>query len=297
MNFISINKSEGAERQAEMLWAKARGMLEYWMKPIKRIAMPQSSTDQELESVARAGAAAKVSALLAAGADPMRESSSALRWAAYNGHEECVRLLLPLSDAKAERSQALWLAAQNGHVECVELLIPVSDPKADRSYALRAAAHYGHAECVRLLLPVSNPNECESDALRAAAGKGHAECVRLLLPVSDPMAEDSGALRVAARNGHVECVRLLLAAWLPLLEIDGLLKEAMDAGHAKVAALLAEEEPRLLDGVDLSKCHAAALERGHGDVASYLSSLMDHRELLGVSACAAACGGRRRARL
>ena len=252
MNFISINKSEGAERQAEMLWAKARGMLEYWMKPIKRIAMPQSSTDQELESVARAGAAAKVSALLAAGADPMRESSSALRWAAYKGHEECVRLLLPLSDAKAERSQAHWLAAQNGHVECVELLIPVYD-KAERSSAMRAAAYYGHVGCVRLLLPVS-----------------------------DAKAHRSKALRWAADDGHVECVRLLMTASGPLKEIYGLLEDVIKAGNAELAALLIAEEPRLLDGVDLSQCLAAALESGHVDMAGFMSSIIEQREILKV---------------
>ena len=107
---------------------------------------------------------------------------------------------------------------------------------------------------------------------------GHAECVRLILSVSDPKADESYALRAAAHYGHVECVRRLPVSG-PLGEIDGLLEKVLESGHANVAALLIEQEPRLLDGVDLSKGHAAALERGHGDVASYLSSLMDQREL------------------
>ena len=47
--------------------------------------MPQRDIDQELADAAQAGAAANVSALLAEGADPMRESSSALRGAAKMG--------------------------------------------------------------------------------------------------------------------------------------------------------------------------------------------------------------------
>ena len=95
--------------------------------------------------------------LIAEGADPKADSSRALRWAAENGHTECVKLLIPVSDPKAGNSYALRKAAENGHTECVRLLIPVSDPKADNSYALRWAARNGHTECVKLLIPVSDP--------------------------------------------------------------------------------------------------------------------------------------------
>ena len=66
-------------------------------------------------------------------------------------------MLLPVSDAKANESYALRLAALNGREECVRLLLPVSDPKALDSKALMWAANNGHVECVRLLLPVSGP--------------------------------------------------------------------------------------------------------------------------------------------
>lgn len=71
----------------------------------------------------------------------------------------------------------------------------------------------------------------------------------------------------------------------------------MSAGQAKVAAALIGEDPRLLDGMDLSKCHAAALESGHGDLALYLSSIIDQREILGVMQDAAASASRWLARL
>ena len=70
----------------------------------------------------------------------------------------------------------------------------------------------------------------------------------------------------------------------PLGEIGGLLEEAFESGHANVAAVLIEQEPRLIDGMDLSRCHAAALENNHGNLASCLSSLIEKRELSAMAA-------------
>ena len=228
-------------------------MLSYWMKRTKRSVMPQSDIDQQLLSAVHAGIAAKVSEMLACGSDPRRENCRALREAAGLGYAECVRVLLP-----------------------------VSDPKAADCHALRVAAGNGQAECVRLLLPVSDANADESLVLRLAACNGHSECVRMLLPLSNAKAEDCHALQVAARNGHAECVRMLLPVSGPLGEIDGLLEKVLESGHANVAALLIEEEPRLLDGVDLSKCLAGARENGHGGLAAYLSSIIEQKAILGV---------------
>jgi ankyrin repeat protein len=75
----------------------------------------------------------------------------------YNGHIECVKLLIPVSNPKDRYSSALQLAARHGHTQCVELLIPVSNPKAHNSYALQEAAVHGHTQCVELLYPVSDP--------------------------------------------------------------------------------------------------------------------------------------------
>ena len=244
--------------------------------------MPSRDIDRELVDAADAGNDAQVSALLALGANPMRESSKALLWAAYKGHEECVRLLLPVSDPKEEMSRALRWAATNGHAECARLLLPVSDPQADDSHALRWAAKNGHAECVKLLMPASEPKARESQALKLAARNGHGECVKLLLPVSDALAGEFEALRGAAYNGHEQCVRLLLAASGPLGEIDGLLEQVIETGCAKVAAVLIGAEPRLLDGINLPKCLAEALAKEHRALAAYLSAIMEQRELSGM---------------
>ena len=244
--------------------------------------MPSRKIDQELVSAAQAGDAAKVSSLLAYGANPRSKKSGALVAAGENGHVECVRLLLPVSDAKAAESLALRVAANYGHAECVRMLLPLSDAKAENFYALRSAACSGHVECVRMLLAASDAKAMNSYALQLAAANGHAECVRLLLPVSDPAARNSLALRWAAESGRVECLWELLAESKPLVEIDGLLAGVMAAGQAKVAAILIEQEPRLLDGMDISKCLALAMENKHEDLAAYLSSIIDRKELLGM---------------
>ena len=62
--------------------------------------------------------------------DPKANDSEALRYAAYNGYKEMVKMLLPVSDPNAEGSGALQSAARGGYEEIVELLIPVSDVEA-----------------------------------------------------------------------------------------------------------------------------------------------------------------------
>lgn len=123
----------------------------------------------------------------------------------------------------------------------------------------------------------------ESYALRTAANNGHVECARLLLPVSDPKALNCEALKLAARHEHMECARMLLAASGPLCEVHGLLEELIQAGSSKMAALLIEHEPRLIDGMDLSKSIALAIESDHADMAGFLSSVIEQRELLGMA--------------
>lgn len=230
--------------------------------------MPQNNIDEELVDAASAGDWEKVLKLLACGANP-RSGVSAALWCGVN----------PGSGVSA----ALWCAAIAGSVECVRALLPVSDPKANESYALVLAAQNGHAECVKLLLPVSDAKSKNSCALRLAALEGSSECVRLLLASSDPTENDSEALRWAAELGRVECIRLLLPACKPLFELVGILKQVVGSGSATAAALLISEEPRLLDGVDLCQCVVEAIEKGHLDMASLLSSIMDKQELLSIA--------------
>ena len=142
----------------------------------------QRKLDEALLAAAWEGDAQSLKAALGAGADASRRydevGMTALTAAASRGHAECVRLLLPVSDALATDSYALRLAAHHGQDECVAALIPASDPMAGNSHALRTAAQLGHAGCVKLLLPVSDPwakEEGGRDAASMARWRGHGE--------------------------------------------------------------------------------------------------------------------------
>ena len=324
------------------------------------VSDPQARESNALRVAAKNGHEECVRLLLPA-SNPKANESEALRWAATNGHVECVRLLLLVSEPKANGSKALGFAAQRGHVECMRLLLPASNPRAMWSYALRAASENGHAECVKMLIPVSDAKAQESEALRWAAYNGHEECVRLLLPASGskakadalkfaaheghvecmrlllqaskqlcdfddvsekemaarnatsadaligqkrwrldkakvlkhlaaarekcmrlilPESKETEALRWAALNGHEECARMLLASSRPLIQINKVLEDVIKQGRFEMAAVLIGQEPRLLARMDLRKCIEVALESGQGDLAAYLSSLIDKKELL-----------------
>lgn len=69
---------------------------------------------------------------LSNGGDPMSDFSMALRLAATKGNAYILRIVIPLSDPKALESEALVKAAQNGHFDCVKILMDVSDLDAAR---------------------------------------------------------------------------------------------------------------------------------------------------------------------
>ena len=87
---------------------------------------------------------------------------TALHYAAYYGHADCVALLLPVSDPLALGAfgrTSLHFAADMGHVDCVSLLLQCSDPNLPDCYgytSLILAARNGKVDCVQLLLPASN---------------------------------------------------------------------------------------------------------------------------------------------
>lgn len=86
-----------------------------------------------LINAARLGSDQDVKSCLASGCDPLfkdRHGRSALMLAALYGHENCVRLLLPISDPLAQGKDgysALMLAAWGGSHDCVSLLLAHSD--------------------------------------------------------------------------------------------------------------------------------------------------------------------------
>ena len=119
-----------------------------------------------------------------------------LMWAARNGHEATVKLLLETSkvdaDAKDEYSQTpLSWAARNGHEAVVKLLLETGKVDADwevETYGrtpLSWAARNGHEAIVKLLLETGNVDADSKDKdgrtpLLCAVRNGHGAIVKLL---------------------------------------------------------------------------------------------------------------------
>lgn len=111
-------------------------------------------------------------------------ATEALILATENNCPDCIELLIPFADCTVGDSQPLRLAAYYGHAECLKLLIPLSEPK-NCNYALESAAKHGHSLCVEALIPISDVTANNCQALWLAAKYGHKECVGLLAPFGD----------------------------------------------------------------------------------------------------------------
>jgi len=153
-----------------------------------------------------------------------------LFWAAGNGHERVVELLLGLEgiipDVPGDCGQTpLSCAARNGHDGVVKLLLEREDVRPDRpdnrgQTPLRHAAKNGHDKVVKLLLEREDVSPDRLDnfgltPLLSAAWNGRDGVVELLLGreevISDrPDIDGRAPLSFAACNGHDSVVKLLL---------------------------------------------------------------------------------------
>jgi len=155
-----------------------------------------------------------------------------LSWAAENGHEGVVKLLLaredvsPNSISKSGLTPLPW-AAMNGHEGTVKLLLRRDDVNPDipdRGYGrtpLSWAAGNGHEGIVKLLLGRGDVSPDAPDArygqtpLLWAAQNGRVGAVKLLLQCKDvnphsPSRSGRTPLSLAASNGHEGIVKLML---------------------------------------------------------------------------------------
>jgi len=153
-----------------------------------------------------------------------------LVWAAGNGHEGVVKILLGRDDVDPDRPDnvgltALQGAALSGHEGVVEMLLArdsVNPNKAnkDGQTALSGAAENGHEGVVKMLLGRNdvNPDNLDNKGrtpLLWAACNGHEGVVELLLGRNDvkPDNQDNKGqtpLNWAAYNGHEGVVTMLL---------------------------------------------------------------------------------------
>jgi ankyrin repeat protein len=154
-----------------------------------------------------------------------------VRFAAYEGHIEMVRLLAEIAGATMT-DDLLIFAADGGRVEIVEMLLMevqnehgayVPAKGIDRATALHRAAEQGHGDVVALLLGRMEDADVAAKediyggtALHGAASNGHGDVVALLLgrmEGADVAAKDGiygeTALHRAAEQGHGDVVALL----------------------------------------------------------------------------------------
>jgi ankyrin repeat protein len=152
-----------------------------------------------------------------------------LWWAAANGHEAVVKLLLAKDgvnpDAKDRHDETpLWRAAARGHEAVVKLLLAKGDVNLDAKDELGRtplwwAAANGHEAVVKLLLAKDGVNPDAKDGLGRtplwwAAHNGHEAVVKLLLTKDSVNPDAKGwdgqtLLLQAAANGHEAVVKLL----------------------------------------------------------------------------------------
>ncbi|CZR53464.1 uncharacterized protein PAC_03342 [Phialocephala subalpina] len=158
-----------------------------------------------------------------------------LSWAAENGHEAAVKLLLASKaevDSKdiCDHTPLSW-AAENGREAIVKLLLAskakVNSKDSHNWTPLSWAAKNGHEAIVKLLLAskaeVNSKDNHSRTPLLWAAENGHEAIVKLLLASkaevdsngSDgltPLSDGQTPLSLAAKNGYEAIVKLLLAS-------------------------------------------------------------------------------------
>jgi len=203
----------------------------------------------------------------------LKASLTPLIRAARAGHAECVRLVLPVSDANQasfERDGSTLAPFQhavlNGHVDCAVLLFSAtaeSRRKIDDEPPLHWAAKHGSAEWAEAFLALGcDPAERDADfgrtPLHVAAKASNAKVAQVLLPVSDPHARDAtGAeltpLMTAAQAGSAACVAILApvsdligksAVEHPLTAIDGAIEWRKPEAVEALALSMAAKFPR-----------------------------------------------------
>ena len=157
---------------------------------------------------------------------------TALIWAAQQGNEEVVRLLLARNEVNADKpynygQTPLWWASHSGHEGVVKLLLARNDVNANnlggpfRQTPLVSASSNGHEGVVKLLLArndvnADKPNRYGETPLWRASLNGHEGVVKLLLARNDVNADKPNRyggtpLWWASYHGHERVVKLLLA--------------------------------------------------------------------------------------
>lgn len=197
------------------------------------------------------------------------ESMSILLWAALEGREDVVKVLLATGkvdfNSKDELSTALWWAASNGRDKVTRLLLETGKTTIDRNFLplLYNAATFGYLAIAQLLLEfrgddINGKFIKGRTALSQASRKGHYEVFMLLLKTGqsdlDSRDEDGRTpLSLAAGHGHDKIFEQLLEtgkvnvntkdgqgrtplAWAMKYGHEGIVKRLLDVERVDVNA-------------------------------------------------------------
>ena len=215
----------------------------------------------DLLDSAKRGDAAKVRALLDAGADPNAANKNEFTalMAASQEYPKIVKLLLAAgADPNAGRYDgrtALMMAAQGNNTKVVNVLLAAkANPNAVDNHgktALMLAAGKGHVQVAKMLLAAevgvnAVDNRGETALMSAARKYGFSKIAEMLFAAgADPNASANNgdtALMMAAEKGHLKFVKTLLAAGANVEAVDKggwtALKQAAQAGHLEIAKIL-----------------------------------------------------------
>eukprot|EP01105_Mastigella_eilhardi_P016870 TRINITY_DN3864_c0_g1_i1.p1 TRINITY_DN3864_c0_g1~~TRINITY_DN3864_c0_g1_i1.p1 ORF type:complete len:1337 (+),score=349.06 TRINITY_DN3864_c0_g1_i1:53-4063(+) len=172
--------------------------------------------------------------LLSYAADPCAQDENGvtpLMTAVSKGKKPCTEMLLEKSSKcvnliDANRRSALHWAAFYGHAECVSLLLKYNvepdTPDKFQQTPIMLASFAGHTQVVQALLALSPPvdlarhSQTGSTALHYACMGGHAPIVHALVnakaKVDDVDQQRRTPMHCAAHNGHPHLVGMLLGA-------------------------------------------------------------------------------------
>jgi ankyrin repeat protein len=201
--------------------------------------------------------------------------SEVLHWAAENGHEAVVKLLLDTENVNSQdhfgRTPLLW-AAMKGHEAVVKLLLNTENVNSQDQHgrtSLSWAAENGHEAVVKLLLGTDKVDIHLEDKggftpLFRAAVEGHEVVTKLLVETerADFDFKDhlgSTPLLWAARKGHKAVVKLLLETGKVNVDVKDRegrtpLSWAAKNGHEAVVKLLLETGNIEADSNDQDSC-------------------------------------------
>lgn len=243
--------------------------------------------------------------------------------AAYHGHSEILRLLLPLfpnTNIQEDSGKTpLDLAAYEGHKQCIDLLlqfgalVSVQDSVTKRT-PIHCAAAMGHADCLALLLQSANDTDTvncydakQRTALALAVANNHSECAILLLKYKadcnlPDINKHTPLFRTVINERDNQLVKLLLkhGARVAVQDVNGKtpLHLAAACGRLYALAALVKAEPTAAALKDDQGCTVLhwACYNGNCNCVEYLLNSNVFDSLEGKSTRLLACKKKLRAR-